>query len=134
MDKLTPERRSAVMSRVKGRNTAPEIKVRRALHSMGYRFRLHREDLPGKPDIVLPKYRLCIFVHGCYWHQHLGCKRATFPKSNKEFWINKFMQNKTRDEVATSSLVDLGWKVCVIWECQTKASCELSNAIEQCFV
>jgi len=85
------------MSAVKGRDTGPEIRVRKALHAMGYRFRLHRSDLPGKPDIVLPKYRLCIFVHGCFWHQHPGCHRATVPATDTARWLKKFEDNRVRD-------------------------------------
>jgi DNA mismatch endonuclease, patch repair protein len=133
MDKLTPERRSEAMSRVKGINTTPELSVRRALHAMGYRFRLHQKDLPGKPDIVLPKHRLCLFVHGCFWHQHEGCKRATFPETNREFWAKKFEQNRERDKRITSELVQAGWLVCVIWECQTKDENTLSSVISLCF-
>jgi DNA mismatch endonuclease (patch repair protein) len=133
MDKLTAEQRSEVMSRVKGKNTTPELRVRRALHAMGYRFRLHRNDLPGKPDIVLPKHRLCLFVHGCFWHQHEGCKRATFPETNREFWTKKLSQNRKRDEQAASALIQAGWRVCTIWECQTKDENSLSSVIERCF-
>lgn len=133
MDKLSPERRSEVMSRVKGTNTTPELKVRRALHAMGYRFRLHRKDLPGKPDIVLPKHHLCLFVHGCFWHQHEGCKRATFPGTNREFWAKKFEQNRERDKRIASELVQAGWRICVIWECQTKDENALSSEISRCF-
>lgn len=133
MDKLTTKRRSEVMSRVKGINTTPELRVRRALHAMGFRFRLHRKDLPGKPDIVLPKHRLCLFVHGCFWHQHEGCKRATFPDTNREFWAKKFEQNRERDKRITSELVQAGWRVCVIWECQTKDENALSSEISRCF-
>lgn len=133
MDKLTPEQRSEVMSRVKGINTSPELRVRRVLHAMGYRFRLHRKDLPGKPDIVLPKHRLCLFVHGCFWHQHEGCKRATFPETNRDFWAKKFEQNRRRDERIASALIQAGWRVCVIWECQTKDENTLSSEISRCF-
>ena len=132
MDKLTPDQRSEVMSRVKGKDTTPELRVRRALHAMGYRFRLHRKDLPGKPDIVLPKYRLCLFVHGCFWHQHAGCKRATFPATNQAFWKQKLEKNRRRDESAMSALYKAGWQVCVIWECETKDQDALSAAIERC--
>jgi DNA mismatch endonuclease, patch repair protein len=120
LDKVTPEQRSKNMAAVKNKNTTPEMRVRRALHSMGYRFRLHRKDLPGCPDIVLPKYRWCIFVHGCFWHQHTGCKRATLPETRKEFWENKFGKNKKRDEFAVDELKRLGWKTIIIWECETK--------------
>jgi DNA mismatch endonuclease (patch repair protein) len=132
MDRLSPKQRSKVMSKVKGVNTTPELRVRRALHAIGYRFRLHRKDLPGKPDIVLPKHRLCLFVHGCYWHQHQGCKRCTFPKTNTEFWAKKFNQNRIRDERVTAALIQAGWKVCVIWECQTKDQTTLLASIARC--
>lgn len=121
MDKLSRNQRSKNMAAVRGKNTSPELRVRRMLHSMGYRYRLHRKDLPGKPDIVLPKYRLCIFVHGCFWHQHPGCKRATIPETRREFWQEKFCKNKKRDELSLRELGKLGWQVCTIWECETKS-------------
>ncbi|MCK5723218.1 MAG: DNA mismatch endonuclease Vsr, partial [Gammaproteobacteria bacterium] len=108
MDKISRKQRAENMAAVSGKNTSPELRVRRILHSMGYRFRLHRKDLPGKPDIVLPKYRLCIFVNGCFWHQHPGCKRATIPETRKEFWEKKFCQNKKRDELSLIELSKLG--------------------------
>lgn len=118
------------MSKVHGKNTSPEIRVRRALHALGYRFRLHRKDLPGKPDIVLSKYRLCIFVHGCFWHQHPGCKRATIPVNNHEFWIQKFADNARRDANAVKELNALGWNVLKVWECQTKKPIELMQLLQ----
>ncbi len=133
-DNLTTEERSRVMAAVKGKNTTPELRVRRALHGLGYRFRLQRKDLPGKPDIVLPRYKLCILVHGCFWHQHPGCKRATIPDVNREFWMEKFAKNSRRDEVVRRELEALGWRVRVIWECETKASDKLDAAIKSCFV
>ena len=133
MDKLTPEQRSAVMSAVKNKNTTPEIKVRKALHAMGYRFRLNQKNLPGKPDIVLAKYRLCIFVHGCFWHQHPGCKRSTIPTTNREFWIRKFNKNKERDYAAQTQLENLGWRPTIVWECETKTPKTAVAAIERCF-
>ena len=129
MDKFTTAERSGFMSKVHGKNTSPELRVRRALHALGYRFRLHRKDLPGKPDIVLTKYKLCIFVHGCFWHQHPGCKRATIPVNNREFWIKKFTDNARRDENAVTELTLLGWNVLRIWECQTKNQVELVNLV-----
>lgn len=120
MDKLTTTQRSINMAAVRGKNTTPELSVRRMLHSMGFRFRLHRKELPGKPDIVLPKFRLCIFVHGCFWHQHPGCKRATIPKTRKEFWQTKFERNKKRDKLVRKALNKLGWHVLIIWECKTQ--------------
>ena len=107
------------MSAIKSKNTKPEIAVRKLLHSMGYRFRLHRKDLPGSPDIVLPKYKTVIFVHGCFWHRHENCKYASTPKTRKEFWENKFKSNKKRDQKIQKEIIDLGWKFIIIWECET---------------
>ncbi len=109
------------MSRIKNRDTKPEIRVRSFLHSAGFRFRLHRKDLPGKPDIVLPKYKTVIFIHGCYWHRHPGCKNATTPKTRTDFWEDKFRDNVARDKRNIKDLKDLGWKVIVIWECETES-------------
>lgn len=133
MDKLSPEQRSRNMAAVKGKDTRPEIRVRKMLHNLGYRFRLHRKDLPGKPDIVLPKHRLCFFVHGCFWHQHPGCKRSTIPESNKDFWLTKFEGTRKRDIQAKNELEKLGWHVCVIWECETKRHVVLKEVIKKCF-
>jgi DNA mismatch endonuclease (patch repair protein) len=118
------------MGRVKEKNTTPELRVRRLLHKMGYRFRLHRRDLPGKPDIVLPKYRLCIFVNGCFWHQHPGCPRATVPASNVDFWKTKLMRTKERDCQNITALTKLGWRTLVVWECETKNISRLQTALE----
>lgn len=117
------------MGRVKGKNTTPELRVRKLLHNMGYRFRLHRKDLPGKPDIVLPKYRLCIFVNGCFWHQHPGCPRATTPSSNVDFWNTKLMRTKERDHQNITALSKSGWRTLVIWECETKNISQLEKAL-----
>lgn len=122
MDKLTPEHRSWNMGRIHSGNTKPEFAVRSLLHRMGYRFRLHSKDLPGKPDIVLPKYRTVVFVHGCFWHRHEGCKYSYTPKSRINFWKEKFKSNVERDKKKRTELERLGWKVIIIWEC------ELSNA------
>jgi DNA mismatch endonuclease (patch repair protein) len=121
VDTLTPEKRSWNMSRIKGSNTKPELIVRSVLHHMGYRFRLHRKNLPGKPDIVLPKFNTVIFVHGCYWHRHKGCNYAYNPKSRIDFWQNKFKENIKRDKKNKEALINLGWKVFTIWECETKS-------------
>ncbi|MGM0479941.1 MAG: very short patch repair endonuclease [Bacteroidota bacterium] len=108
------------MSKIKSKNTKPEIKVRKFLHAEGFRFRLHRKDLPGKPDIVLPKYDTVIFVHGCFWHGHQGCKYFVIPKTRKEWWLNKINRNIENDEKAHQLLKENGWKVVTIWECQLK--------------
>lgn len=109
-----------LMARVKGTNTKPELIVRRVLHAMGRRFRLHRDDLPGRPDIVLPRYRIAIFVHGCFWHRHPGCRGTTTPKTRADFWNAKFDGNVARDRSAEMALQAAGWKVLVVWECETK--------------
>ena len=114
------EQRSRNMSAIKSKNTKPEIKVRKILHSMGYRFRLHSKDLPGSPDIVLPKYKTVIFVHGCFWHRHENCKYASTPKTRKEFWNKKFTENKKRDLEIQEKIKILDWRSVVIWECETK--------------
>lgn len=119
MDIMDAKKRSALMARIKSRNTKPERKVRSLLHALGFRFRLHPKGLPGKPDIVLSKYKTVVLVHGCYWHRHEGCSKATTPKSNTEFWQKKFKDNVERDKRVQESLVDSGWKVVVVWECET---------------
>lgn len=120
-DRLTKERRSWNMSRIRGKDTAPEMIVRSILHRMGYRFRLHMKSLPGKPDIVLPKYKTVIFVHGCFWHRHKGCRNCTTPTNRREFWLAKLNGNAARDKVHHRALRKLGWRVIVIWECETNA-------------
>lgn len=112
--------RSAIMRAVHGRDTKPEMAVRQLLHAMGYRFRLQRKDLPGRPDIVLPGRRIAIFVHGCFWHRHHGCKKATTPKTKVEFWDEKFRANVARDARTEIALKNLGWSVITIWECETR--------------
>lgn len=120
MDRISAEHRSWNMSRIRSGNTQPEIIVRSLLHRMGFRFRLHKKDLPGKPDIVLPKYRTVIFVHGCFWHRHSGCKYAYTPKSRVNFWEEKFNRNIERDHKVNCKLEILNWKVLTIWECETR--------------
>lgn len=133
MDKVNIEQRSKNMAAVHGKNTSPELRVRRMLHSMGFRFRLNKKDLPGKPDIVLPKYQLCIFVNGCFWHQHSSCKRATVPETRKEFWEKKFCETKERDKKSFIALQKLGWRVQTIWECETKNPDKLAVIIANYF-
>ena len=119
-DVFTPEQRSAVMRRVKGRDTSPELKVRRLLWRLGARYRLHRKDLPGSPDIVLPGRRLAIFVHGCFWHGHDCARGARVPKANRDYWVGKIARNRARDAATRAKLEALGWRVEVIWECELK--------------
>jgi len=121
MDSLTRSHRSWNMSRIRGKDTTPELLVRSALHRMGYRFRLHKKDLPGRPDIVLSRYKTVVFVHGCFWHRHPGCAQAYTPKSRVSFWQSKFRQNVKRDVAVKAELHRQGWNVVVIWECEVKA-------------
>lgn len=118
MDRLTRKHRSWNMSRIRGKDTTPELVVRSALHRMGFRFRLHKKDLPGRPDIVLSRYRTAVFVHGCFWHRHPGCTKAYTPKSRVRFWQSKFDQNVKRDAAVRNQLERLGWNVVVVWECE----------------
>jgi DNA mismatch endonuclease (patch repair protein) len=118
MDSVTPERRSEIMGLVKGANTRPEIAVRRILHRLGYRFRLRTKGLPGKPDVVLPKWRTVVLIHGCFWHRHPGCPNTRTPKSRVDFWTRKFDENVERDRQVQSQLEALGWRVCTVWECE----------------
>ncbi|MGF6128577.1 DNA mismatch endonuclease (patch repair protein) [Pseudomonas frederiksbergensis] len=120
MDIVDQATRSKMMSGIRGKNTRPEMMVRKFLHAKGYRFRLHRKDLPGKPDIVLPKLMTCIFVHGCFWHRHPGCQYSTSPSTRIEFWSEKFHKNVERDARHQDELESKGWIVLVIWECQLK--------------
>lgn len=119
---MTPEKRSYVMSCVGSKNTRPELIVRKYLHAQGFRFRLHRKDLPGKPDIVLPKFKAIVFVHGCFWHGHDGCRRAQLPATRTEWWAQKVARNQERDAEQQAKLREMGWRVVIIWQCQLKAS------------
>lgn len=126
-DIVSPEKRSDMMSGIRGKNTKPEITVRRLLHRLGYRFRLHRKDLPGKPDIVLPKWRTVIFVNGCYWHGHEDCHLFRPPKTRTEFWASKIKSNQERDMRNYAALRNAGWKVVVVWECGVSKKLRLSD-------
>ena len=130
VDNRTPASRSALMGRIGSKNTAPELVVRRLLHSLGYRFRLHRKDLPGKPDIVLPGRRKAIFVHGCFWHAH-GCRIGQPPKSRPEFWEPKLARNCDRDRQNEAALRNAGWDVATIWQCETKDRTDLLNRLQK---
>lgn len=126
-DHLSAEKRSWNMSRIRAKDTKPELTVRSLLHCIGYRFRLHRRDLPGRPDIVLPKYRTVIFVHGCFWHRHIGCRFSNLPKSRQDYWTEKLEGNVRRDRRHQRNLRKQGWKVLIVWECQTKTSAKLQR-------
>lgn len=119
-DKLDPERRSANMARVRGKDTGPEMRVRRIAHRMGLRYRLHRSDLPGRPDLVFPRHRLAVFVHGCFWHRHPGCGRASTPATRTDFWRAKFDGSVERDQRQQAALEASGWRVLILWECELK--------------
>lgn len=134
-DILTPSQRHKCMSRIRGKNTRPEILVRKGLHARGFRFRLYNRKLPGSPDIVLPKYGVAIMVNGCFWHGHKGCRYATRPKTNVEFWEAKIARNRHRDEVTAAHLEALGWHVITVWECELrgvgKADVRIDSLVEE---
>jgi len=132
-DRISAEKRSWNMSQVRSKDTAPELLVRSLMHRMGLRFRVHSKNLPGTPDLVLPKYRTAVFVHGCYWHRHNGCKYTTTPKTNTAFWEKKFMRNVNRDRGNQQMLEEAGWNVLVIWQCQTKDIVRLEKIISAAF-
>ena len=124
-DIVDPKRRSAIMARITSRDTAPELAVRSMAHKMGFRFRLHRKDLPGRPDLVLPKHRLVIFVNGCFWHRHSGCANSIMPKTRTAFWRQKLNGNVERDRRNYQRLLAMGWRTLVIWECETENNVRL---------
>lgn len=117
------------MSRIRGKDTRPELLVRRVAHRLGYRFRLHREDLPGTPDLVFPRYRKVIFVHGCFWHRHDNCPKAAPSKTRVEYWKAKQDRNTARDQESSAKLLELGWSSLVIWECQTRDEAKVERTI-----
>jgi len=128
MDRVTKEKRSEIMSRIRGKNTSPEMIVRKLVFSLGYRYRLHGRNLPGKPDLVFAGRKKVIFVHGCFWHMH-NCRKGTTPESNKDFWLPKLERNKARDTDNLNKLDEMGWKVLVIWQCQLKDIQELEATV-----
>jgi len=131
VDRISKEHRSWNMSRIRSVNTQPERIVRSLLHRLGFRFRLHRKDLPGSPDIVMTRHGVVVFVHGCFWHRHEGCRMAYMPKSRIDFWKAKFDCNVTRDQEVLNQLKALGWKVLVVWECETKDTVNLSKSLSK---
>ena len=130
-DTLSPKERSERMSRIQNKDTNPEIIVRRLVHGMGFRYRLHRKDLPGQPDLTLPRWRAVIFVHGCFWHRHENCKLARLPKSKLNFWEAKLEKNRQRDKNNQDKLSQMGWRVLVIWECQLKEPRQVAKTIRE---
>ena len=132
MDIFSKEKRSKIMGRIGGKNTKPEIVVRSLLHKMGYRFRIHKKELPGKPDICLPKYNTVVFVHGCYWHRHKNCKRGcSTPSTNTDFWKKKFRGTVRRDKENQKALRNLGWNVVTVWQCELSDMSQLTNKLNQ---
>ena len=131
VDRVTPEQRSWIMSRVSAKDTKPEIAVRSMLHRMGFRFRLHDPRLAGRPDIVLRRHRTAIFVHGCFWHRHRGCKKATTPETRRDFWIRKFEKNIERDRKNYDQLEVQGWRVLVIWQCELEDPVSLEDRVSR---
>lgn len=129
IDILTREGRSQRMSRIRGQDTAPEIALRHALHAKGLRYRLHPSGLPGKPDLVLPRWRAVVFVHGCYWHAHKNCRIANLPESNRDFWCHKFAANRQRDARVIRELRRLGWRVALVWECEMSTKSRLAATV-----
>jgi DNA mismatch endonuclease, patch repair protein len=128
-DKLTKEARSLLMGKVRSKNTNPELRIRTLLHANGYRFRLHRRDLPGSPDIVFPSRKKVIFVHGCFWHRHEGCKYCTTPGTRKKFWTDKFEANMARDLRNVRELKKIGWRSLVIWSCEVEKTRKVLSRI-----
>ncbi len=131
VDTVSSRRRSEIMSAIRAKDMKPELIVRRLLHAQGYRYRLHRKDLPGKPDLVFPSLRKVIFVHGCFWHQHSDpcCKIVRQPKSNRQYWLPKLERNVARDAKNSAQLEELGWHVLVVWECQVRAGTQLLTSL-----
>lgn len=129
-DIVSPKKRSEMMAGIRGKNTKPEMRVRKALFAVGYRYRLHRKDLPGTPDIVLPGRMVAIFVNGCFWHGHNDCSLAKIPRTRRDFWQEKLEHNRQRDKAATEALTTLGWRVLVIWECFIR-SCKEQHELER---
>ncbi|TKR54323.1 DNA mismatch endonuclease Vsr [Allopusillimonas ginsengisoli] len=131
VDFLSPSERSERMSRIRSKDTRPELALRKVLHALGLRYRLHGAGLPGKPDLVFPRYKTVVFVHGCFWHRHSRCSIATTPKSNTQFWLDKFDKNVARDAKVITDLQAQGWKVQVVWECELSSSSKVHQVGEK---
>lgn len=133
VDRVSPETRSKNMRAIRSKDTKPELVIRRLVHGMGYRYRLHRHDLPGRPDLVFPGRRKVLFVHGCFWHSHPDprCKRSNHPKTNRGYWTAKLKRNQERDRENRARLLELGWQVLVIWECEVEAGVGLADRISE---
>ena len=131
VDVVNPETRTRMMSAIRGANTKPELNVRRRLHAAGFRYGLHRKDLPGRPDLVMPRHDAVIFVHGCYWHRHPGCRLATTPSTRTDFWTAKFTANQERDRRNIAELRDRGWRVAIVWECEVRTATDADEAVSE---
>lgn len=133
LDTWSKEKRSEIMSKIRSKDTKPELILRKALFARGFRYRVNEKKLPGKPDIVLPKYKTVIFVHGCFWHKHENCKYAGTPKTNTEYWVNKITSNRERDKINVQKLIALGWNVLIVWECeiQHEFKCNIEPLIDK---
>ena len=131
MDRISTERRSANMRSIRSKDTSPEVALRRLIHGLGYRFRLHRKDLPGRPDMVFPGRRKVIFVHGCFWHQHADCREGRIPNSRLDYWAIKLKRNQIRDATSRALLEEQGWKVLVIWECELKEVAAVTRRVKR---
>ena len=131
MDKISPQHRSANMRRIRSKDTKPELVLRRLIHGLGYRFRLHRKDLPGRPDLVFAKRRKIVFVHGCFWHQHPDCREGRIPGSRLDYWVPKLKKNQIRDAANRALLEEQGWKVLIIWECELTDISVVKRAVKK---
>lgn len=131
MDKISPQHRSANMRRIRSKDTSPELVLRRLIHGLGYRFRLHRKDLPGRPDLVFAKRRKIVFVHGCFWHQHPDCREGRIPGSRLDYWAPKLIKNQIRDAANRVLLEEQGWKVLIIWECELTDISAVKRAVKK---
>lgn len=130
-DIVNKETRSRMMSGIRGKNTRPELLLRRALHSRGFRYRLHPKTVTGRPDLVLPKHRVAVFVHGCFWHRHESCRFASTPATRPEFWAAKFAANIVRDQKVVATLSGEGWRIAIVWECGLKKQADVHHAVDQ---
>ena len=131
MDIVDKETRSRMMAAIRGKNTKPEMVLRKALHARGFRYRLHGKDIFGKPDLVLRKFNTVVFVHGCFWHQHSGCRYSSIPSSNRDFWLNKLNSNVARDQAVVNKLLESGWRIATVWECSLKTQNDVDISVEK---
>ena len=131
VDTVDKETRSRMMAAIRGKDTKPEMVLRKALHTRGFRYRLHGKDIFGKPDLVLRKFNTVVFVHGCFWHQHSGCRYSSIPSSNRDFWLNKLNSNVARDQAVVNKLLESGWRIATVWECSLKTQNDVDISVEK---